>query len=376
MIHSSDPFGIYIHIPFCNSKCRYCDFYSIDNFNKEVVSLYGQRVLETVSQAMIVNKGTLVSIYIGGGTPSIMPDTWFVNLFKIFADTLICLNDIEITVEINPAYITKERLCFFKSIGINRFSIGIQSLNNPLLLNIGRSYSSSQALKIISEARDITENLSLDMIYGFLFPERDIKQEFKALLSEALPDHFSVYAYTPPYHSNAPEMADEDFVAREEDLVKEILINKGFSRYEVSNYARNGKESVHNNLYWKWATYIGIGAGAHSFFKKELERAYYEDNVLSFIKSPTLLRRQVERKDALKEFFMMGLRRKDGISAASVKENFQNSLEEILEIKEIVSLRDNGMIFLNNQNVAVTEKGFNFLSDITQSFFDAIERIK
>lgn len=374
MKYSLEPFGIYIHIPFCNSKCRYCDFFSIANFNEETTYLYGKKILETVSRALSLNKGKLVSLYLGGGTPSVMPDKWFAELIKIVSDHSENFKNIEITVEMNPAYITKERLLFFNSIGINRFSIGLQSLNDPLLLNIGRTYPGNKALDIISAARNITDNLSLDMIYGFKYPDRKIKEEFKDILNVVLPDHFSVYAYTPPHRANAPEPANESFLVAEENDVIDLLKKHDFDRYEVSNYARNGKESIHNNLYWTWKTYIGIGAGAHSFFKNGLERAYYENDIPAFIKNPALLRRKLSKDDALKEFFMMGLRRKSGISFEYFKENFDTDLNKIIKTDEIDSLINNGMLLCEKNNISVTESGVNYLSDITYSFFNAVEK--
>ena len=271
--------GIYIHIPFCKSRCIYCDFYSTTRLQdrEEYVRCIEQ---ETALRApafaqQMANKGDILkTVYLGGGTPSVLSerhiDDILCNIRSFFHHT----NIEEITLEANPGDLSEDKLRGLKEAGINRLSMGVQSFQDTLLHRLSRRHNGEEAIAAVRAARRAGfENISIDLMYGL--PEQTMAQ-WQADVEQAIQldvEHVSAYCLTyedgtPLYRmlqDGAVSELDEDLCNQMQDYLEEALEKNGVNRYEISNYAKEGYRSKHNSSYWTGAPYLGLGAGAHSY---------------------------------------------------------------------------------------------------------------
>lgn len=264
--------GLYIHIPFCRHKCLYCDFYTggvriadWDSYVKSLLKELGKR-----SEELVLPISTM---YFGGGTPSLIPDS---NLFKLIEgvyDIIPGLNLKEFTIEVNPEDVTPEIINVWKRVGINRVSLGVQSFNDRELILIGRKHDSEKALMAIEELTKEFDNVSVDIMFGL--PGQTIESYSQTLdkVLETSVTHLSSYslmleegtAMTHFYKKNKIFLPSESEWKQMYDLTISKLLTKGLKRYEISNFSLPGKESLHNLTYWNGGAYMGLGPGAHSY---------------------------------------------------------------------------------------------------------------
>ena len=373
------PIAIYIHWPFCKAKCPYCDFNS--HIAGGIVAAHWKAayIKEIEYFAARVGKRNVSSIFFGGGTPSLMP----VDLVKAIIDTLreyfAIADDVEITLEMNPTSIEAEKLIGFKAVGVNRVSVGIQSLLAKDLKFLGRQHSAEEALAALKIARDLFDNYSFDLMYAR--PEQTLAQ-WREELEEALEyagPHFSLYQLTiekgtPFYaaHSRGEfHLPDEDVAAEMYELTETLLKQKGLLAYEVSNYARPGFECRHNLTYWHYGEYIGIGPGAHG-------RIGFPRQATMMIHAPESWLKAVEEKDhglqsdvgatsqeIKEEAVMMGLRLSSGIDVATFKTATGLDLWSCLDAKKLKACAEEGLIEYTNNNLRPTPKGRMLLSSLT-----------
>ena len=285
---------LYIHIPYCAKKCIYCDFYSAGNPDwKQYLTAVASELSMRIDE---IRGGCLNSIYIGGGTPSLIPSvhfkSFFETVFSILKKEKISLGEnMEITLEVNPEDVNLENIQIWKESGINRISMGVQSLNDEELKIINRRHSSDKALFALSILKQYFNNISVDIIYGL--PGQTIlslKQTLDKLL-EYKPNHVSAYALT--YEPGAPlsylrkigkiEELDEDKYIEFSNLIDNKLKEENYIRYEISNYAQDGFESRHNKGYWNGEDYLGLGPSACSYDGKAIRRSNPSD-IKSYIK--------------------------------------------------------------------------------------------
>ncbi len=270
--------GIYVHIPFCKSKCYYCDFISFTN-QCDQIEPYIQKVLQEMQQYDISNYN-VTTIYIGGGTPSCIDEKYIKQLLEALNRKLVDnetkFEEIEITIEINPGTITKKKLEQYKKSGVNRISIGLQSTNDILLKQIGRIHTYQEfldAYQLIQAAG--FENINIDFMIGL--PNQTI-QDIKQTLAEIQrlnPNHVSVYSLIVEEGTKIEQLItngklqlpDEELERQMYWYVKNTLELNGYKHYEISNFAREGKESRHNLNCWEQMEYIGLGVAAHSYLK-------------------------------------------------------------------------------------------------------------
>lgn len=265
--------GIYIHIPFCRSKCAYCDFYSLANREEEMdryLSALIRHMEETAPQA----RSSLVdTVYIGGGTPSIFGAKRLTTLIKAVKHSFKLARGCEITMEGNPDSVDLSLLRTVRRAGVNRLSLGVQSANDHELKLIGRPHNFTQAKEAVQNARKAgIQNLSLDLIYGI--PDQDMASWQKTVesLIELNPEHLSCYGLqleegTPLYErQDQLQLADDDQQADMYLWMVQRLKEAGYNQYEISNFSKPGRESRHNTRYWQMKEYIGFGPGAHSDF--------------------------------------------------------------------------------------------------------------
>jgi putative oxygen-independent coproporphyrinogen III oxidase len=367
--------GIYFHIPFCPKKCLYCDFFSVTKFSKTALDEYGDTLLNELESRFDELSGTkTVSVYFGGGSPSVMSE----NFFQKFAETVsklgINLECCEFTVEINPADIGESWIKNLKNCGVNRISLGVQAFDDAVLAETGRRTTVADMQKNIPLFAKYFDNISCDFIYG-LGKNREINQELAKVFELAPLKHLSAYSYSRPERKNAPQLLDEDETLLQEKEIRDFLQKKGFSRYEISNYSLSGFESRHNMLYWTYGSWLGIGAGAASFIRKTGVSSRYADDIATFIEGDGLSSWELTLRERLEEFLLMGLRVKIGINTKDFKELFNKNFFELVSEKVVSDLVSDGFLDFDEATgiLKCTEKGSEFLNAVLIKLFDGIK---
>jgi oxygen-independent coproporphyrinogen-3 oxidase len=297
--------GIYIHIPFCHHKCTYCDFYF--SVNARTLNGVVESILKEIEERQnYLDTKKIESIYFGGGTPSILSVQHFEKIFNQLKKYFYW-DDAEITVECNPEDVTKEYISDLKSLGVNRISLGVQSLNDKVLQWMGRKHSAEQSLRSLKILDQVgIENFSVDIIFGVPeYDSKELEKDLRKLLSISRIPHISSYQLTVEkktklnylVRTKKINLKTEDEVSEEFLRIQSILLEKNYQHYEVSNYALNGYIAKHNSAYWLQKKYLGVGPSAHSYNGKERRwnlannylylnkikngEAYFEKEVLS-----------------------------------------------------------------------------------------------
>lgn len=325
--------GIYIHIPFCVRKCDYCDFYSVpgrDGRMDEYLHALEVHIAESAPQAEIY---TVNTIYFGGGTPTFFGAERLARLLQLVRKQFNVSKDCEITVECNPDSADQDTLLTLKKAGVNRLSMGVQSAQDKELEEIGRVHSFAQATRAFQRARDAGfDNISLDLIYGL--PDQTMeswKESVEALL-KLNPEHLSCYGLkleqgTPLYERREQEqMADDDTQADMYLWMVERLKNAGYGQYEISNFARPGRQSRHNLKYWMGEEYIGFGPSAHSYFGQQ--RYSFVRDLDAYVKGVLYNGKildestRINRREMGKEYLMLRMRTIWGVEENEYRERF------------------------------------------------------
>lgn len=348
--------GIYFHVPFCGKKCSYCDFYSVC-YSKQQTELYVDAVIRNLHYYS--NKNTTVdTVYFGGGTPSLLTPQ---QIYTIIDETTknFDLSDLaEITLEANPVTLTTEKLEELRKSGINRLSIGVQSLVDEELKFLGRLHSADRAFKAVNDAFSAGfRNISCDLMIAL--PEQNEKSlEYSINKLTELPiQHVSAYilkvengtAFDCASIRNS--LPDEDITSDLYLMMCELLENRGFMQYEISNFAKKGYESCHNSRYWKCQDYLGIGPAAHSCYKGK--RFAVPKDIDSFIQSVHQDTVVIdESPGGFEEYAMLRLRLKEGLLLDNVAEHRQK-----IE-KKLPPLMKAGYILFDGNRISLTRKGF------------------
>lgn len=354
--------GIYVHIPFCKSRCRYCDFFSTTQLEHR--EEYVQALLQEIAER-VPDKTDIATIYFGGGTPSLLETEQIERLLKALLDKSTTQPE-EITLEANPGDLTFEKLQSLRQTGINRLSIGIQSFDDSELQLIGRRHNANQARKAVLDAQKAGfDNISIDLIYAL--PNETITT-WKRDISEAMAlniQHISCYCLS--YESGTPltkmlnsgqvEQIDEETENMMFDELCNQLKANGFEHYEVSNFALPGKRARHNSSYWNNTPYIGLGAGAHSYDGQKrrwniADLTAYVRRMLSHSKyweEETL----TDEQKAI-EHIMLGMRTNDGVA-----------LTDDLRAKA-QPLIDEGLLREENGRIIATQSGLHILNRIIE----------
>lgn len=382
-IYIMQPIGLYIHIPFCSHKCLYCDFYSAGARIADW-PLFTNSLLNELYKRQEEISGEIKTIYFGGGTPSLIPpDHLHTFINKIFNIGKIKINPEEFTLEANPEDITSDNCRRWKDSGVTRLSIGIQSLNDSELINIGRRHSSTDGLMAIKTAKSYFENVSVDIMFGIPGQTLESYKETLHKILDSKPQHISSYslmlekgtAMTHLYEKEKIKLPSEDQWMRLFQSTTEILRNGGFRRYEISNYALPGYESKHNSLYWKGNAYIGLGPGAHSYDGRNVRKAnpwdlkgyikHFTGEDLDICFYETELLSETELKE---EMIMTRLRLAEGLSLCEFSLRFGKEKEEILK-KKSKRFIEQGLLSLEKNNIRMTERGMEVSDLIISSLF-------
>ena len=376
--------GIYIHIPFCKQKCYYCDFVSyvdtVERMNKYIEKLKEEIINE---KNIYQNDYNVTTIYIGGGTPSILEKEHIKDILDILKEQLknnkTKFQDIEITIEVNPGTAKEEKLKQYKESGINRLSIGLQSTNDNLLKEIGRIHNYQDFLTTYNMAKKIGfENINIDLIIGL--PNQTIKDLKNAIqeIKRLNPNHVSVYSLIVEEGTKIEQLLDQKILELpDEDLerkmywyVKNSLELLGYNHYEISNFAKPRKESKHNLNCWEQKEYIGLGLAAHSYINGI--RYGNTNNLKEYIETTNFQKiKNIEEEQTLedrkKEYMLLGLRKIQGVSISKFKEKYiENPL--YLFRNELKKLVDEGLITIDLDTIKLTNKGLNLANIVWEEF--------
>ncbi|MDP8212426.1 MAG: radical SAM family heme chaperone HemW [Candidatus Zapsychrus exili] len=359
---------LYIHIPFCLKKCSYCSFVVFVRQEKYIDSY-----LDCISLEAKKHKYSKVdSIYLGGGTPACLNNEQLIKLFSIIRDNFSFSENVEFTIETNPESLDKTKIQILKNSGVNRVSLGIQSLNNKYLKYLGRSHSRLQAIKSFNLIRQVgINNISVDVMYSFYGQtDKELKKDVDdiAMLGSG---HISLYSLSIEKNSRffvlEEKLKDQDAQVRQYLLVKDKLESLGYRHYEVSNFAKKGCESKHNINYWQGGEYIGLGVGAHSHIKGlRFWNVSRLRNYIELINKDGDAKENVEKLnkyERFKETLLFSLRMIDGVDIKLLNKRFNVNLKD-RDINQIKMLEKEGLLEFNGNKLKTTRKGLLVLDEI------------
>ena len=383
-----DVVSIYVHIPFCRSKCAYCDFNSYAGLEH----LFEPYVQALVREIGLVSELSLQAktIYLGGGTPTVLPLALLEEVLSALGQSFRGTNDVEITIEANPGTVDSDYLAGLLNLGVNRLSLGVQGLDDGLLCLLGRIHTAAEAVESYNLARQAGfANINLDLIYGV--PHQTLEQ-WQSTLREALdlrPDHLSLYALTLEEHTPLAQRVargeipspDDDLAADMYVLAEEMLAEAGYVHYEISNWAGpipnlqspiSNHQCQHNLTYWHNQPYLGFGAGAHSYFEG---RRWH--NVLSPMEYIVQLNvgmgscahsEDIDRATEMAETMILGLRLvEEGVSFEGFERRFGERLESLYE-SELRELEQLGLVEVTAEKVRLTPRGRLLGNEVFERF--------
>ncbi|MBL4805102.1 MAG: coproporphyrinogen III oxidase [Alphaproteobacteria bacterium] len=371
--------GLYIHWPFCLSKCPYCDF-NVHVRNAIDYGRWQDTYLKSLDYyATIMPERLLGSIYFGGGTPSTMPPALVGAIIDKARSIWPCTNDIEITLEANPTSIEMQKFEAFKEAGVNRVSIGVQALNDKDLQFLGRQHSAKEALKAVGIARDVFEKFSFDLIYARPEQTLDQWQEELSQARELAGGHLSLYQLTierntPFYYSYEQKqfsLPEEELAADFYDLTQELL-NEDLPAYEVSNHAADGQESQHNLNYWHNGEYVGIGPGAHGRIwqdgvKCATRNHHAPDAWLERVEGQghgAHPYQKLKQDDLALEALMTGLRLREGLCLEHLAEQSGGDWQSYIDMAKLDMIIAEGWAVQSKDALTLTREGMLRLNAI------------
>ena len=366
--------GLYIHIPFCRQKCFYCDFPSFAGRERYEADYTDALCRELAVQGVLYREkwGSPRTIYMGGGTPSLLPIGLLAKILQAIADVFGDAAEGEFTVECNPGTVDAAKLRALRAGGVNRLSFGVQTFDDTLLKKIGRIHTGAQAREAMALARTAGfQNVSMDLIYGLPGESlAKLERDLEAMVALE-PEHISIYglqleegtAFAKMQEMGRLMLPDDDTVERMYDTMTAFLPAHGYARYEISNFAKPGFESRHNLSYWQDVPYLGVGAAAHSY----LEGQRYENvreipAYIEGIRTGKGVRRQEEamtREIAMEEFAFLALRTARGIDRARFERRFGVPLEAVYA-DAIAKLKRQGLLEADEAGVHLTSLGMKY----------------
>lgn len=366
--------GLYIHIPFCDKICNYCDFTAFQGANSKI-----EEYVEALNKEIELkgNKDFLIdSIFIGGGTPSFIYGGYIFKILEKVRENFTVLDNIEISIETNPKTFDKKKLEYYKKAKINRVSIGVQSFNDKILKELGRNHKSKEALESIELVKKIGFDINLDLIFGYQSQTiEDILYDLE-MVKEINPEHISYYAliieektkFKALQNAGKLNFLDEETERKMYHLIVEKLEKIELKQYEVSNFSKIGKESVHNKKYWNCKEYLGLGISAHSYLNDE--RFSNTVDFAKYIKElqkgniPVDFREKLDMPTKKFEYIIMNMRLKEGFLISDYNRLFESDFLE--ENKKAVKIGlENNVVEIKDDRIYFTKRGF----DIMDSFF-------
>lgn len=366
--------GLYIHVPFCKSKCKYCDFASYSGREKLVPEYFSYLETELLSYKEIFHeKGYKIgSIFIGGGTPSIVDEKYIASLLTIIKKNFHIVDGAEITIEANPETVSQKVLEKYFSSGINRISFGLQTADDRQLRILGRIHDFSDYIRSIRLAREAGfSNISTDLITGI--PDQDwpsLRNTLDLVLKEE-PVHLSCYSLiieenTPFYEMKNKGLLNQPAEVTEREMYHNMisyLEERGYVHYEISNFSKPGYESKHNINYWKANEYIGIGLSSHSYFEGiRYSNVAGLNEYIRAVKTGTGLHEDsdiITQEESMKEFMMLGLRMIEGVSSREFDNRYNKDMFEVFK-NEIDNLKNLKLVDVTTDYIKLNKKGLDY----------------
>jgi oxygen-independent coproporphyrinogen-3 oxidase len=375
------PKAVYIHIPFCATKCHYCDFTAYVVEGQPVDDYMDALAKEIEMTVRDVPPGKLESIFIGGGTPTVLTPIQMKKMLDIIQTYFPERSPtIEYTMEANPGTTTPELLGVMRDGGVNRLSFGAQTFEPHLLREIGRSHGVSEIATSVKEARIAgISNISLDLMFGL--PNQTIDQ-MRDTLERAValsPDHFSCYSlkveegtlfYHLEEHGQLP-LPDEEVEYAMYQLIRDYLLQQGYAQYEVSNFSKQGRESKHNSTYWKNEPYYGFGAGAHGYVHDT--RHVNVKGISEYVgrigrgERPILQQEKIPVQEQMENYFILGLRLLEGVSLQQFKQQYGQPADHVFG-DAIKTLINKQFLTVEGDTIRLTEQGLLFGNDVFVQF--------
>ncbi len=374
--------GLYIHIPFCRSKCNYCDFNSFSGMEHLIPSYFDALRFELahISQKIKSTGARFSSVFIGGGTPSFVDTGYIVGVLDAASELTGVSDDAEISIECNPGTLTPQKAKVYASAGINRVSIGLQACQQRLLETLGRIHSADDFIKAHQMATDAgIDNINADLIFGIPGQTMaDWKDSVETIIRLGV-KHVSCYSLKIEEGTRLGEwlagglieVIDDELDRAMCHFAVDQLKSKGFRHYEISNFALPGFECKHNLLYWKALPYIGIGAGAHSYFNSK--RYHNVNDPAAYVQKasdgafPELDCEYIGRTASMREYMMLGLRLVDGIDDEEFTYRYGTSFFKEYE-QRIASLVDKGLLARERRRLRLTGAGLDLANQVFMEF--------
>lgn len=375
------PLELYVHIPFCARKCAYCDFLSFAA-PERIYREYVDKLIDEISaQGAAFAECEVTSIFIGGGTPSLLPPDLMGELLRMIGESFSIAEDAEVTLEANPGTLTMEKLETYLAGGINRLSIGLQSTDDAQLKALGRIHTYDGFLKSYQRAREAGfTNINVDLMSGL--PGQDL-HSWKNTLKKVMmlrPEHISAYSliieegtpfYT-RYGTDRTGLPDEDTDREMYHLTKELMADHGFSRYEISNYARPGFECRHNIGYWTGTDYLGLGLGSSSYtcgyrYHNTPDLAEYLSLDLNQAGAAAREIQELTHKDKMEEFMFLGLRLMSGVSGSEFLGRFGENMWNVYG-PVLKKLESQKLIQVDSPIVRLTDLGIDVSNTVLSEF--------
>ena len=376
--------GIYVHIPFCKQKCYYCDFISYANSDKKVEEYIEALKKEIKEESKNINKEEYIinTIYIGGGTPSFINEKYISEIVYEIKENYNVKKEAEITIEVNPGTVNEEKLKEYKTAGITRLSIGLQSTKNELLKEIGRIHTYEEFLNCYNLSRKVKfENINVDLMLGL--PNQtleDIEETLREIINLE-PQHISFYSLIVEENTPIEKLIEQGKITLpNEELerkmywnAKKILEENNYIHYEISNFAKKGYESKHNLNCWNQKEYLGFGVASHSYLKNKrycntncIEEYCKNVNDKNRNKNRTICEIQNE-EEKKKEYMLLGLRKIEGINIQEFKNKFiENPIYKFH--KELEKLVNENLIEIDLNRIKLTNKGLDFANLVWEEF--------
>lgn len=376
--------GIYIHIPFCKSKCAYCNFFSVVT-GKQRAGFLDALKKEAVIRKSYINNEEVKTVYFGGGTPSLLKPDEIQSILDVLYKNFNISENPEITLEANPDTVSEELLKDFNIIGINRLSVGIQSFHDDDLQYLSRKHDSRHALQVLDWADMIGfQEVTMDLIYGIpTLTEEKWARNLDIFFSKGI-SHLSAYALTiepktalgQRIGKGVAAPVDEDATIRHYEMLVERTEKEGFEHYEISNFAKPGHYSRHNCSYWTGEKYLGLGPSAHSF--DGVSRQWNVANVTEYCKLISDFQNSLEMNwfekeiltsdDRYNEYVMTSLRTRRGCDIGKIRENFGEKYQKHFE-ENIAPYLNDGRLVKHGNNYILTESGMLFADGIAAELF-------
>ncbi|MDD5258683.1 MAG: radical SAM family heme chaperone HemW [bacterium] len=370
--------GLYLHFPFCQQKCHYCDFNSYAGMEHLL-----PKYLSAIQQELFMYKvhvSVVDTIYIGGGTPSLLSINDVTRLFDSIRRNFFIADRAEVTMEVNPGSCSLEKLKVIRMNGVNRLSIGLQSLNNESLRKMGRIHSVENFVQTYQDARQAGfTNINVDLIYGLPWQTGEEWQDTLAGVIDLNPEHISLYSLTiehdTPFGRDLKAgritRINEDLEAEMYENAVKLLKANGYDHYEISNFAKPGKRCRHNQIYWRNEDYVGIGAGATSYmgrvrFTNVKEIPQYIEKVFGNVYA-TVEKETLKLEKIIGETIMLNLRMLDGFKMEDLRKRFKTDINEIYG-PTIKVLSTQGLLKEEEGNVKLTEHGLMIANQVFERF--------